>query len=163
MKKTAKRFFEYCKKLYGSIIVDGVEYAQTQDAYLDNYQYTGYAVDVDGNYYCLTWDIIGGNPWTEAEDLLNVDWDNPNIEYIYRYEDYHNYPYDEMTPAQISVDNGNTFVSAAAALEQVAWDVIVNYMDDDIRQAVHDELAPCSDLDFLNRYLQLSDDDLIIG
>jgi hypothetical protein len=69
----------------------------------------------------------------------------------------------KVDPAQISVDNGNTFISAEAALEQVAWDVIVNYMDDDIRQAVHDELAPCSELEFLKRYLQLSDDDLIIG
>lgn len=31
------------------------------------------------------------------------------------------------------------------------------------REAVHNELAPCSDIEFLERYLELAPDDLIVG
>lgn len=40
---------------------------------------------------------------------------------------------------------------------------IAEYMDNDTREAVHNELAPCSDIEFLTRYLELAPDDLIIG
>ena len=45
----------------------------------------------------------------------------------------------------------------------ISWDTIVNYMDDDIREYVHEDVAPCSELDFLNRYLEVSPHDLIIN
>lgn len=32
---------------------------------------------------------------------------------------------------------------------------IAIYMDDDIREKVHHELAPCTNEEFLNRYLEL--------
>lgn len=35
------------------------------------------------------------------------------------------------------------------------WNTIASYMDDDIREQVHDELAPCSNTEFLKRYLEL--------
>lgn len=35
------------------------------------------------------------------------------------------------------------------------WDDIVTYMDDEIREQVHSELAPCTEEEFLNRYLEL--------
>lgn len=35
------------------------------------------------------------------------------------------------------------------------WDAIVVYMDDDKREAVHFELAPCTEREFLERYLEL--------
>ena len=35
------------------------------------------------------------------------------------------------------------------------WDGIVGYMDDDIREKVHFELAPCTNLEFFHRYLEL--------
>lgn len=38
------------------------------------------------------------------------------------------------------------------------WDAIVNYMDDDIRERVHNELAPCTNKEFLDRYLELDED-----
>ena len=31
----------------------------------------------------------------------------------------------------------------------------MSYMDDEIREAVHAELAPCSEHEFLKRYLEL--------
>jgi len=34
------------------------------------------------------------------------------------------------------------------------WDAIVNYMDDEIREAVHMECAPCSKRYFLETYLE---------
>ena len=43
------------------------------------------------------------------------------------------------------------------------WDNIVSYMDDDVREEVHSELAPCNELDFLKRYLEIAKTDLIIG
>lgn len=34
-------------------------------------------------------------------------------------------------------------------------DEIASYMDDDIREQVHFELAPCNNSDFLGRYVEL--------
>ena len=38
------------------------------------------------------------------------------------------------------------------------WEAIVNMMDDDIRERVHFELAPCTEEAFLKRYLELDPD-----
>lgn len=35
--------------------------------------------------------------------------------------------------------------------------------DDDTREKVHSEFAPCTEEEFLNGYLAISEDDLIIG
>ena len=43
------------------------------------------------------------------------------------------------------------------------WDAIINAMDDDTREHVADELAPCSEIEFLARYLELASNDLAIG
>lgn len=64
---------------------------------------------------------------------------------------------------QISIDNGATYTTPTEALEAVSIDTMAEYMDDDTREAVHSELAPCSDIEFLTRYLELAPDDLIIG
>jgi hypothetical protein len=65
--------------------------------------------------------------------------------------------------AQISIDNGHSYVTASEALETISLDTMLNYMDDDTREAVHNELAPCTDAEFLTRYLEFATDDLIIG
>ena len=39
--------------------------------------------------------------------------------------------------------------------ENYYWNAVVSYMDDDIRETVHAELAPCSKKAFLHRYLEL--------
>ncbi len=38
------------------------------------------------------------------------------------------------------------------------WEAIVNIMDDVIRECVAFELAPCTNEEFLNRYLELAPD-----
>ena len=43
-------------------------------------------------------------------------------------------------------------------LSQEEMNVIATYMDNDIREKVHFELAPCEPLDFLRRYLELDKD-----
>lgn len=35
------------------------------------------------------------------------------------------------------------------------WDMIVGYMDDETREQVHFELAPCTNEEFINRYFEL--------
>ena len=64
---------------------------------------------------------------------------------------------------QISINNGATYTTAAEALEEISLDTMAEYMDDDAREAVHNELAPCSDSEFLERYLEIAPDDLIVG
>ncbi len=44
------------------------------------------------------------------------------------------------------------------ALTIYHWDAIASYMGDDIRETVHAELAPCTELEFLTRYLELDPD-----
>lgn len=38
---------------------------------------------------------------------------------------------------------------------QEKMDVIATYMDDEKREQVHDELAPCTPEEFLRRYIEL--------
>jgi len=64
---------------------------------------------------------------------------------------------------RISIDNGASFIAPEKAVELADWDTIVSMMDDDIREQVADELAPCSNADFLRRYLEYAFDDMIIG
>lgn len=41
------------------------------------------------------------------------------------------------------------------AITQELMDTIATYMDDEIREQVHAELAPCEPEEFLRRYLEL--------
>lgn len=45
------------------------------------------------------------------------------------------------------------------------WEAIASYMDDETRERVHFELAPCTNVEFLRRYLELDPDftDLLQG
>ena len=67
----------------------------------------------------------------------------------------------------ISLDNGRTWMTAEEAMDEInernLWDVIVNMMDDDIREAVNADLSPCTDEEFLADYLCRADDGLVIG
>ena len=38
------------------------------------------------------------------------------------------------------------------------FETIASYMNDEIREQVHAELAPCTETDFLKRYLELDED-----
>lgn len=67
----------------------------------------------------------------------------------------------------ISLDNGHIFYNVSELAEHeeeilANWDVLVENMDDKVREAVHAELAPCTELEFLRRYLELAHANLII-
>ncbi len=59
----------------------------------------------------------------------------------------------------ISLDNGMTYMTAEEAMVEInarnLWDVVVQMMDDETRERVHNDLAPCTDAEFLTRYLRL--------
>lgn len=67
----------------------------------------------------------------------------------------------------VSINNGKTFETAAEAMPEIMarglWDTLVNVMDDDTREEVAAELAPCTEKEFLERYLALAPADLVIG
>ena len=63
---------------------------------------------------------------------------------------------------KISIDNGMTFVSPKEAIEKVEFEEIVSWMDVDVREEVH-SMDYDSDLEFLEKYLRISEKDLIIG
>ena len=69
--------------------------------------------------------------------------------------------------ARISIDNGRTYMTAEEAmpgiLEGNLWPVVEQVMDGDTREQVHLELAPCTELEFLRRYLEIAPRDLVIG
>lgn len=46
-------------------------------------------------------------------------------------------------------------VRADDLLERFDMDTIANYMDDNIRETLHNHLAPCTDLEFVRAYLEL--------
>ena len=68
---------------------------------------------------------------------------------------------------RISLDNGHTYMTAQEAMPEITdnnlWDAVTQAMDDDTREAVHNEIAPCTEAEFLAAYLERADDDLIIG
>ncbi|HIR04239.1 MAG TPA: hypothetical protein IAD34_09285 [Candidatus Scatovicinus merdipullorum] len=64
---------------------------------------------------------------------------------------------------EISIDDGTHFCDPEEAIKEMDWDVIVQFMADETREQVHAEIAPCANLDFLKRYLEIATDDLIIG
>lgn len=64
---------------------------------------------------------------------------------------------------RISLDNGCTYIDAAEALNEWPLDDLALYMDDETREAVAFEMAPCTDVEFLTRYLELAPEDLVIG
>ena len=66
------------------------------------------------------------------------------------------------TMKRISIDNGAHYVTPEEAIAGMSWEQITNYMDDDTRETVSQE-GPETELDFLQRYLELADADLIIG
>ena len=70
---------------------------------------------------------------------------------------------EEKKMKSISIDNGISTCTPAEAVNSVSWDVIVHYMDDNTREQVANELAPCTELAFLTRYLEIAPADLIIG
>lgn len=67
---------------------------------------------------------------------------------------------------RVSVDNGATLSGVGdlsdEALER-SWEALVLAMDDETRERVHAELAPCTDREFLSRYLDIATSDLVIG
>lgn len=73
--------------------------------------------------------------------------------------------------ARLSIDNGCTFVQVYELPDKgdffpqcgVSWDAVVAMMDDDIREEVHSDLAPCTELEFLKEYLKRAKEDLIVG
>lgn len=69
--------------------------------------------------------------------------------------------------SMISLNNGLSWLSAENAISEInergLWDAVVVMMDNNIRERVHAELAPCSRLDFLHRYLELAPENLIFG
>ena len=65
--------------------------------------------------------------------------------------------------AKISIDNGRTYCTAEEALNAHDLATIAHYMDDDTREQVHNELAPCTELEFLRRYLEIAPYDIVIG
>lgn len=72
-----------------------------------------------------------------------------------------------MTSKRISLNNGATYETANDAMAEInergIWDAIVNLMDDDTREQVAYDLAPCTNEEFLARYLELAPADLIVG
>lgn len=73
-------------------------------------------------------------------------------------------------PMQVSVDNGFHFLDPEEVIEYLAdpdcpidWETIAHYMDDRFRELVDWELAPCTELEFLTRYLEIAPYDLVIG
>lgn len=67
----------------------------------------------------------------------------------------------------ISLDNGRTWMTADEAMEEInernLWDAIVDMMEDEIREEVHDDLAPCTEEEFLAEYLRRAEDGMVIG
>lgn len=68
---------------------------------------------------------------------------------------------------QISLNNGCSYMDASEAMPEIMernlWEAVVAMMDDDVREAVADDMAPCSEEEFLREYFKRANDNLIVG
>ena len=68
---------------------------------------------------------------------------------------------------QISLNNGRNYMDVDEAMTEIMerslWETVVSLMDDGIREAVADDMAPCSEEEFLKEYLARANDDLVVG
>lgn len=106
--------------------------------------------------------------WRQVEapyrtPIFNTDSDARNV--------VETYVRNEHRPICISIDNGNNFLTADElfeneeflANESCYWTQLVALMDDDYREQVANELAPCTNLEFLRRYCEIADYSICIG
>lgn len=63
----------------------------------------------------------------------------------------------------ISIDNGASYTTIEDAITNCALDAIVQMMDAETREQVANEIAPCTNEEFLAEYLRRANEDLIIG
>ena len=108
---------------------------------------------------CISWDVEG------VKELMQEMCERKDVDFD-KYDDYDSL-FDRLSETKISLDNGHTYQNAHNAMPEIKecglWDAVVNSMNDDIREKVHAELAPCTEEEFLQRYLELADEDLVIG
>lgn len=64
---------------------------------------------------------------------------------------------------QISINNGASYTTIEEAIATVGMDTIAMMMDDEIREQVANDIAPCTDEEFVAEYLRRANEDLIIG
>lgn len=68
---------------------------------------------------------------------------------------------------KISLNNGRSYMDASEAMPEIMernlWEAVVAIMDNDVREAVAGDMAPCSEEAFLKEYLARANDDLIVG
>lgn len=103
--------------------------------------------------YWYTDDVL---EWTQAVGTVTLAWSSPYLAVRFRIAEPEN-------SRRVSVDNGETWVSPVEALTFVDLRAMVEYMDVETMEAVHNDAAPCSDLDFLTAYLAKAPADLVIG
>ena len=96
---------------------------------------------------------------TEEIERLAAEWGKPVEELMDQLTENEE---EDHTMKRISIDNGANYITPEEAVQSGLWDVIVNFMDDETREAVAYE-GYDDNVAFLTRYLELADDDLIIG
>lgn len=64
---------------------------------------------------------------------------------------------------KISINNGASYTTIEDAIATVGMDTIAMMMDDEIREQVANNIAPCTDEEFVAEYLSRANEDLIIG
>lgn len=64
---------------------------------------------------------------------------------------------------KISINNGASYTTIEDAIATVGMDTIAMIMDDEIREQVANNIAPCTDEEFVAEYLSRANEDLIIG
>jgi len=69
---------------------------------------------------------------------------------------------------RFSLDNGNSWIRSDDIWEHEEsinsrWGEIINSMDNEVREKVHLECAPCSNTIFLFGYLVYAKNDLVVG
>lgn len=87
---------------------------------------------------------------------LAFDWGTPVADLLHQLTEI-------SGESRISVDNGVHYVDPAEALAAIPAEVIIDRMDDSVREEIIARYDPDTEEEFLRRYLELSPVDLVIG
>lgn len=66
-------------------------------------------------------------------------------------------------PARISIDGGLSWTTPEKAIGKTRWEEITTAMDSRFRRIIEKESTPCSELEYLTKYLEIAIDDIIVS
>lgn len=145
----------------------------------DDDDYNDYDDDDDDDYgdctedweikLCIHYGVHARDELDWGTIIVDVETDSVGSYIVYQLAEQIAEQRKDEESAALSIDNGATYIEAddedalQSAIDTIGWDEIVSHMDDDAREKAHNDVPPCTELEYLKHYLKIAPYDLVIG